>query len=663
MVSFLQDSILQTPFLRRNHHERVVLTPDDMPTSLSPDSAVAFSPWHQHYPSLKPRPSSTLSFQPIPLDLQLPWKPVSIQTTGLTLPSGYSPDSTQTSITVSTPRQPSPFSILSAQSASPVSTALTTPASTQAWAPVKTGLFYSNFPDPCGFSGLNKGLFGRDSTTAPQLPPLDTDSTPLKSRQAESSTIPTTKKKTPKIENIPHFARLSSQSPDPAPSRVKKGLGKKAGPHDALRVKKVEIAKKKKADRKSRILPALRSLAKIGLSGVQDGDFDDALPNRHVLTKTPSPTRSKFPSFSTPANFFHVSRSGLSINESLRTAPESPLLSHTPHTLPALSEADGRIAKPKMVARDERVLYKTPTAPPASDSDFSNEDSGKPEVFKSRSKIPRSPGDGSNMTPDRHGRRCLSDTPGEESSEKNFSTPSRLPVAQKLYGKKAVDDAQAMMATPQHRSMIPIAVSATKASPSHPADIHSPESTHSPAMKQFDSMDDHISYLDSLQSNEEISEHFSSTLTSPESTDDHLSPSQQPTTPTIPTRTPPFPPRFAQTQKHAAPRPQGISKQDKLKPQQYPHTLLPPHTATATATFPKPHTGKNEFIDDGEITISIPHTLTRTENDTSPSTPESQRFQNGLDTSTQPLPGVYTSLWQIRQTADSSIRIPFVWDV
>lgn len=461
--------IPKLPFLRRNHHERVVLTPENKPMSPKQDSGVA-SPWHRDYPSLSKRCYPTLDVQPIPIDLMLRRKPVPVQTTVAITPSGQtspvaalapvlsSPVSmqTSTSIPLSTARQPSPLSISTPQSTSPVSTAPTSPVSSQASSSAKTRLLYSNFEDPCGFPGLNKGLFGRDSTSAPQLPPLDIDSTPLKSRKGKACNIPTPPKKRPKIEKVAQSSRSAAECSDATPSKAQKVLGRKIGPGEASQAKQVEIVKKS-VDRKSRIPSIFRSLSKFGLSGVKDEDYHDALPNRPLLATTPSPTRSKFPLISAPSSFVHASGSSILMGESPRTTPESPSPPHTPHTLSSISEANEPPAKPKAMARDENVTYKTPAVLRAADFNFSNEDSGKAEAFQSRSKIPRSPNGGLSTTPDRSARRYLPEAQEDETSEKNFSTPSRLLLARKVYGKQAKDDVQAMMATPQHRSMLPTA--------------------------------------------------------------------------------------------------------------------------------------------------------------------------------------------------------------
>lgn len=502
MVSLKQDSsIPKTPFLRRKHHERVFLTPDDMPVSPSPDSAVGFSPWHRQYP--------TLNVQPIPIDGQLRRKPIPEHMivsphSGQTSPVGFPtlepffPVTMHTSIPISTSRQPSPLSISTPQSTSRASTAPTTPVSTQAWPPVEVGLLYSNFPDPCGFSGLNKGLFGRNFTTAPQLPPLNTDSTPFKAKKAsarkvKASKIPTSMKKTPKIESVAEAIQSAASSADLTPSKAQKVLGKKAGAHEALYFNEVEIAKKK-GYRKSRIPSALRSLSQFGLSGVKDEDFHGVLPNRPLLTTTPSPTRSGFPQISAPTNFvhgsgilrgqspcnttpepspatrsksprisapynhFHVSGSDLSTGESPRTNPWQPSPPHTPHALTSITEAYEPSKKPKAVARNERVLSKTPAVLRASDFNFFHGDSGKASgCNQSRSNDPRSPYNGSSTTPDQYGRRYPPNTTEDESLEKSPSTPSRLPMARKVYGKQVMKDVQARMTTPQHRSMLPLA--------------------------------------------------------------------------------------------------------------------------------------------------------------------------------------------------------------
>lgn len=309
-------------------------------------------------------------------------------------------------------------------------------------------------------------MFGRDGIPAPQLPPLDTDSTPLKAKKG--SKIPTPKKKTPMTEKVAQSARSAAGSTDSTPSKAEKVLGQKTGPGEALRVKEVEIVNKKQAkktSRKSRIPSLFRSL---GLSGVKDEEYCDAVPNRPLLTTTPSPTRSKFPKILAQYDFVHVSRHGdghgngqdsqpdASMDRSLRTTHDSepPSPSHTPRTLSSISESDDtplssisgiNSTRPKF-ARNETRTYNTPAVFRAADFDFSNEDSGKAEVFKSRSKIPRSPGSGSSTTPVRR---------QESISELNFSTPSRLPLARKLYVEKATEDVQAMKATPQHRSTLP----------------------------------------------------------------------------------------------------------------------------------------------------------------------------------------------------------------
>ncbi|TLD25694.1 hypothetical protein E2P81_ATG09351 [Venturia nashicola] len=647
MVASNQASrIPKARFFRRKHQERVVLTSDNMPLSPSPDSAVAFSPWHPNYP--------TLNVQPIPIDSQLRRKPVSEREMFSTSLSGqtsraefstlesFSPVSMQTSNPISMSRQPSPLSTSTPESTSPVSTAPTSPCSTQAWAPVKTGLFYSNFPDPCGFSGLNKGLFGRDLKTIPRLPPLDMD---------------------------------------PTPSKAHKVLGKKAGVHEALRVKEINTVKKT-SDRKSRIPSALR---KSGFSGVKDDDYYDALPNRLLLATTPSPTRSKIPRTSTPKGFVHVSGSGISTSQSPRSTPEpSPATPstgvrsklprssapynfvhvsgciasmketfrttlqpvsppYTPHTLSSISGAQKPLAKPNAVTGDEQVIYKTPAVLRA--SDFANKDSGKAGTSKSWLKIPRSPARGSTTATDRSAPRFV-----HHVEEESFSTPSRLPLAREIHGKKVMQDVQAMVATPQHRSILPLAISANKPLPPLPADT---TSALSPKMQQFNSMDGHKVYLESLQSTEEITEHFSTILTSPESTGDRLFPSGT-TTPIMPRHTSPSSPsRFAHTQQHAAFRPEGITTK-KLKAQDHGFNLLP--TRTTLPSPAKMRSQENLFPPrqlEPPPTRTTPNSLPKT----SPTTLKSHRFQHALDTCPQPLPAVNTSLWQMRQTAKSSARL------
>ncbi|TID16793.1 hypothetical protein E6O75_ATG09559 [Venturia nashicola] len=388
----------------------------------------------------------------------------------------FPPVSRQTSNPISMSRQPSPLSTLTPESTSPVSTAPTSPCSTQAWAPVKTGLFYSNFPDPCGFSGLNKGLFGRDLNTTPRLPPLDVGSSPLKLKKVKSSNIPTTTKKTHKIETIAYHAPSITESPDPTPSKAHKVLGQKAGPHEALRVKEIKTVKKT-SDRKSRIPSALRSLSKFGFSGVKDDDNYDAPPNRPLLATTPSPTRSEIPKISTPEGFVHVSGSGISTSQSPRSTPE-PSPANTPSTVFG-RRAQKPLAKPKAVTGDEQVIYTTPAVLRA--SDFTNKDSGKARTSKSWSKIPCSPARG-------------------ESVGGEFLNTFTFPLTREIHGKKVMQDVQAMVATPQHRSMLPLAISANKPLPPLPADTTPALSSK---MQQFNSIDDHMVYLESPQSTEE----------------------------------------------------------------------------------------------------------------------------------------------------------------
>lgn len=456
MVLSNQDSqIPQTPkisFWRRNHLERVVFTPNMIPPMPNQDSALASSPYHHHYPSLNSRA--------IPCSLPLCRKPVPVRTTWeeseFPISSSHnSPVSMQTSIPISTPWQLSPFSISTPEPTSPVSAAPTSPVSTFASIPIKTGLLYSTFVDPCGFPGLNKAMYGRDGTPAPQLPPLETDSTPLKAKKG--SEIPTLKEKTAKIEKVAQSARPALKSADTTPSKAEKVLG----PHEVLQVKKVEVVKAKKAACKSRIPSLFRSF---GLSGVKDNEYHDALPNCPLLTTTPSPTRSKFPKLLAPHGFVHVSQHGdghdngqdsqpdIALDRSLRMTPDSepPSPPHTPHTLSSISESDETPLSSMLGVTSTRT-YNTPADLRAADFDFFNKDSGQTGDFKSRSKIPRSPGVESSTTPIRR-HQMVSE---ESVSESNFSKPSRLPLPQKLYCKQAMGDVQAITTTPQHRSTLP----------------------------------------------------------------------------------------------------------------------------------------------------------------------------------------------------------------
>ncbi|QDS68539.1 hypothetical protein FKW77_010906 [Venturia effusa] len=109
-------------------------------------------------------------------------------------------------------------------------------------------VLHSKFADPAGFPGLNKSLFGRESTQTPQIPPLDTDSTPLKTkksstppRESESCNIPTPLKKTSNINTI-RCTRPPTTSPDPTPSKAERVLGQKIDPGEDLRAKEVEIS-------------------------------------------------------------------------------------------------------------------------------------------------------------------------------------------------------------------------------------------------------------------------------------------------------------------------------------------------------------------------------------------------------------------------------------
>lgn len=102
---------------------------------------------------------------------------------------------------------------------------------------------------------------------------------------------------------------------------------------------------------------------------------------------------------------------------------------------------------------------------------------------------------------------------------------------------------------------------------------------------------------------------------------------------------------------HAPLAPQGVSQkrlESKLKVHEFPFTLLPARTSTTTQ-----NRGSEEdlidFSTEKEVIISIPQT-------NSPSAPKSQeelkatRFQAGLDTSPPHQSGIYTTLWQYRQT-------------